>query len=266
MSEVAGKDCLIKISGAPVAFVGEVTTVSGGNTAYQITNAAKQVLDLTEPIHVLVKGTDDAAEAGTNTTNIKMTAHGLATGDVIINTTRTNAVREVVRVDADNVDVATVTGQTTSDAIEVYKEPAAGAYSLNRLSGKATFGAATSRTVLISGSYLPMTIAATANKMSRADEATLHETQAFQAAYKKRLVGLKSASGTLAEFDVTDQTFIDALVAGNPIVIEDRSTAVAEPSRTWALLESTQVEAAVDGVQNQTVSWISHDSWLRLGV
>lgn len=267
MAEVSGKDCVIKISGAAVAFVGEATTNKGSdNKTYQITDTAKQVLDRLETIHVLVKGTNDTAESGTTTTNLKMTAHGLQTGDVIINTTRSNAKREVTRVDADNVTVTAVTGQTTGDTIEKYIEPAAGSYTLNRLNGTATFGTATSRTVLMSGKYLPMTIAAYANKMSRADAADLLETSVFLSDYKKRIVGLKSASGTLAQFDITDTTYTTALTAGEPVVIEDRTGAAAEPNRTWAILESDQVEAAVDGVQLETVSWISYDQFLRLGV
>ncbi len=65
-------------------------------------------------------GVNDAAESGTTTTNIKMTAHGLSNGDYIINSTRSNAVRSVTKVDADNITVSTVTGQTTADVIKKY--------------------------------------------------------------------------------------------------------------------------------------------------
>ena len=59
----------------------------------------------------------DAAEATTSTTNIKMTDHGLFDGDYIINTSRSNAVRPVTVVDANNVTVAAVTGQVAGDVI-----------------------------------------------------------------------------------------------------------------------------------------------------
>lgn len=59
----------------------------------------------------------DVAESGTTTTNIKMTAHGMATGDYIINSTRSGAVRQIVRFDANNVTVTAITGQTTNDVI-----------------------------------------------------------------------------------------------------------------------------------------------------
>jgi len=112
MSEVAGKDYAIFISGALIPFTGEATT-STGDLAYQITDPAKQVFDRTAPISVHLFTGTDTTEAGTNTTNIKMTAHGLATGDLICNTSRSNAYRIVTKVDNDNVTVSSVTGQTT---------------------------------------------------------------------------------------------------------------------------------------------------------
>lgn len=59
----------------------------------------------------------DVAESGTTATNIKMTAHGLSSGDYIINSSRSNAVREVTVVDVDNITVALVSGQTSEDII-----------------------------------------------------------------------------------------------------------------------------------------------------
>lgn len=56
----------------------------------------------------------DLTEAGTNTTTINATAHGLVAGDYIVNRTRSNAVREVLTVpSANQFTVATVTGQVS---------------------------------------------------------------------------------------------------------------------------------------------------------
>lgn len=65
--------------------------------------------------------TQKTAESGTTTTNVKITAHGLVTGDMIFNVTR-NAKRRVTRVDADNVTVDTVSAQTTGDTIVYYPD------------------------------------------------------------------------------------------------------------------------------------------------
>lgn len=62
----------------------------------------------------------DSCEAGTTTTNIKATAHGLATDDYIINRTRSNAVRQITVVDADNFTVEAVTGQTNGDSFSKF--------------------------------------------------------------------------------------------------------------------------------------------------
>lgn len=63
----------------------------------------------------------NAAEVGTNTTNIKITAHGFVTGDHVINRTRSNAVREITVVDANNFTVASVSSQTNGDTISHFK-------------------------------------------------------------------------------------------------------------------------------------------------
>lgn len=64
-------------------------------------------------------GTTHAAEAGTTTTNIKITAHGLSTGDHVVNRTRT-AVRQITVVDANNFTVEAVTSQTNGDTISFF--------------------------------------------------------------------------------------------------------------------------------------------------
>ena len=265
MPEVAGKDCVIKVSGSPVAMIGEATTTTG-NISYQITNAVKRVLERVGTILVLKKGTNDAAEAGTTTTNLTMTAHGLATGDVIINTTRANAVRAVTYLNANNVTVTAVTGQTTGDVIEVYKQEPTTAYILNRLNGTVTYPSALARTILISGNYLPMSTAAYANSASYSMNCDMLDKTKFGDAYKLRLAGHKYASGSLTQLDMADTYFEPALTASLPVVIEYLTTSAGLPTRFWALLESAEVQAAIDGMQNQVVTWISTEAFLKLNV
>lgn len=62
----------------------------------------------------------DTMEATTSTTTVKATAHGLATGDHIVNRTRSNAVREVTVVDADTFTVQAVTSQTSGDTFSKF--------------------------------------------------------------------------------------------------------------------------------------------------
>lgn len=73
---------------------------------------------------------DETAEAGTTTTNICITGHGLAVGDHIINATQNStppaydniASRRVTAiVDANNFTVAAITGQAAGDTIKLFK-------------------------------------------------------------------------------------------------------------------------------------------------
>ena len=265
MAEIAGKDCQIKISGVLTTMVGEGTTSVAGNLIYNITDEAKQVLDRTGAIKVQKKGTDDISEAGTTSTNITMTAHGLVTGDLICNLDRSSAYRLVAYVDDDNVAVASVAGQTTGNDIEVYKTEATADYLINRLNGRVTYPTATVRVIKISGNYYPMSVAAYAKSASDNKNCDILDITKFGNQYKNRLAGLKSASGTVEHINVIDDYFKDALTAGDPIVIEHRTASSNTPDRFWALLESTEMSAAVEGLQSETVSWISKNSWISLG-
>jgi len=66
-------------------------------------------------------GIRQIAETGTTTTNIKLTSHGLSTGDYIVNFTRSDAKRQITVVDINNITVTSITGQTSNDII--YKYP-----------------------------------------------------------------------------------------------------------------------------------------------
>lgn len=87
-------------------------------------NAVREWVLKTQFVGLTIKLDDntstDACEAGTTTTNIKATTHGLATGDYIINRTRSNAVRKITLVDADNFTVEAVTSQTSGDTFSKF--------------------------------------------------------------------------------------------------------------------------------------------------
>ena len=74
----------------------------------------------------------DPAEAGTDTTTIVITAHGLEAGDYIVNRTRSNAVREVLTAPtADTFTVTTVTDQTDGDTISYFTAVDVGVEGIN---------------------------------------------------------------------------------------------------------------------------------------
>jgi len=264
MPELAGFNTVIKISGAPINETMPTNSLAG-NLIYQITDSSKRVLSRDGTILVQKRGSDVTAEAGTTNTNIKITAHGLVDNDLIVNVTH-SGIRLVTKVDNDNITVSNVSGQTTGDTIQVYKTELSSAYILDRLDGKITYPSAAVREIRITGEHLPMTVAAYANQSSQSYNCDVKDVPVFGATYKKRIPTLKYASGSLTQFNIADTTYSDALVAGNPIVIEHRAISTDEPNRFWALLNSDELQSAIDGVQAEVVTWISTDAWLRLSV
>jgi len=65
---------------------------------------------------------EKTAEAGTNTTTVNITGHGLETGDMVINISRSNAKRNITVIDANSFSVPAVTKQTAGDKILIYPD------------------------------------------------------------------------------------------------------------------------------------------------
>lgn len=251
-----GKNVLVKIPGSGVSMVGEATTGTG-DTVYQVTDTSKQVLSPNASISVHKFDSNDTAEAGTTTTNIEMTAHGLVTGDLIINTTQGNAKRIVTKVDDDNVTVDSVSGQTSGDNIEKCPTEASSAYSLNRLTGKVTYSTAVSRTIYVSGSYLPLTAVAESNEFNLSIEANNEDTTVFVsggANYVKRTQALKDVTGSLSGF-YFDTTYIDYITNDTTIVIEIMLNGTDVDFRIWAKLSNIDESGAVDGVIEESIDY-----------
>jgi hypothetical protein len=145
--------------------------------------------------------------------------------------------------------------------------PTAEAYTVNYLNGTIAFDSvdAGRGPITVDGKYLPMTVAAYAHSMSDNETCSMLDKTPFGATRIKRKAGLLAKSGTLNQFNVTDSTYVTALLSGNPIVLEDRETSLSEPNRAWALLNSTQLAAAVSGMQDMIIAWTSKDEWIKLG-
>jgi len=267
MAELSGQLAAVRVSGALLLEVGLSTTdIGDAHIVYQITNATKQVLDRIGIIRVHKKGEDAAAETGTNTTNIKISTHGLAINDLIVNTTRGNAARLVTAVvDVDNVTVAAIPAQTTDDNIERWPTELVTAYTLSRLDGKVTYAAPdAARFIKISGSYYPMTTVASAHEYKFGKAVTIYETPKFGMEYKNKLGGTKFAYGTLNRWDFGNDYMVIALTSGVPIVIEFKpDPSLSKIFRVWALFENGEIKAAVDSAQDEIVSFISTDEYLQ---
>lgn len=138
-------------------------------------------------------------------------------------------------------------------------------YVINYLNGTITFQSADTRDVTVTGEYLPMTAIGSAREASHSEECALLDASVFGVEYVKRTQGLKSASGTITEIDITDTTFLDALREGKPVILEDRADESGEPNRWKILLEEIEESADVTDLQTRTISWSSTDEWIRLG-
>jgi len=140
---------------------------------------------------------------------------------------------------------------------------------VNKLNGKFTFsdaGYAGTETIRIkTGNYLPMSNVAYAHDYTYNKQANLIEVNRFNETHKKRIVGTKFGSGSLSQWDVTDSYFEDVLTTGEPMVLELRASSSGDPQRLWALIESTEMSAALDSAQDEAVSFISTDELLKLG-
>ena len=140
-------------------------------------------------------------------------------------------------------------------------------YTLKRLNGSVVFASAQAvgTQIRIDGQYLPMSSAAYAYDYSYSRNVELLEVTPFLATYKKRIPGIKHASGKLSQFDLEDSYFIDALTLGSPIVIEFKGQTSDNPQRVWAILDGDEIKAAVESVQSESISFISTDELLELG-
>jgi hypothetical protein len=253
---IEGRKAKVNVSGAAVAFVGEATTMSLVNTKYQITDTSKQVLDRTATIRVHKYSADQSAEAGTNTTTLNLTGHGLNVGDLIINHTRSHAKRLVLtKPSNDQVTVAAITDQASGDTIEKCPTEASTGYTLNRLSGYVTYGSGAVRTIYISGSYLPLTEAAESNEFSMSIEADNQDNTKFGANYITREQALKDISGSLSGF-YYDATYKNMLVSGDPVVVEFYSNRSSTfDMKAWLVLASDEISASVDGLVEESIEF-----------
>ena len=69
MAKLTGKKALVKVSGSPLTLTSEATSDAGAHLVYQITNAAKRVLDPTATITVKEDGSATAAAYTLNRLN-----------------------------------------------------------------------------------------------------------------------------------------------------------------------------------------------------
>ena len=137
-------------------------------------------------------------------------------------------------------------------------------YSINRLKGTVTFDVAnpTRGSVTLDGEYLPMSTALEAHEWSLSFDAENIDITSFQADCRTRVQGLKGASGSISQWDVTERYYYNALLTGEAVVLELYSQDNLEPIKIWAMLNSDELSAAFDSAQDEVVSFESTEELL----
>lgn len=138
--------------------------------------------------------------------------------------------------------------------------PTVESYTVNRLFGIITFASADAGrgAVTVTGQYLPLSEAATAHRYTTVRSRAVPTDTAFGATWESFVAGMKKITGSLSRWAI-DEYFGDALVNGTVVVLDlmpDRSGTRA--TRVWALLNSEQMEAAVDGVVDESVEFTGY--------
>ena len=190
---VAGKTCLIKLSGEPVAFTSEATS-SADDKVYTLASTSLAGLPWDR----------DATVA--------------------------------VRVD----------GTPTTEAV------------VNRLAGTVEFSTADTRTVTVTGQYLPISTVGEAKEFTLSLTATNQEDPAFGDDYVTRVQTLKDVTGSLGAW-YADKALVNVVAATsvtNPVLLEYFvASTSAYHARTWALFNNDEISASADGLVEESIDW-----------
>jgi len=253
MTIAAGYNSKVNLTGTAVTFVGEGVSTSD-NTVYQITDSDKNIFGKESTVRVHKESsTGNIAEAGTTTTNIELTGHGLVAGDLIFNTTR-NARRLVEAVvDVNNITVSGIASQTSGDSINFYPTEDPTTYTLNRLFGKITYPGSASRTLRVSGEYLPSVEVAQAREIEISLSANNEDVSVFGNAWVQRAQNLLDLSASLSKFR-EDATYQGHITNGELKVLEwfiDRTSDVY--LRAWVIYSSVDGSSSVDSTIEESI-------------
>src|SRR5690606_25425864 len=124
------------------------------------------------------------------------------------------------------------------------------------------FETSAARTVTVTGKYVPTSTAAECHEWSNSITQEFEDTPKFQDEWNSKTPTLKSADGSLSEWWSIDTYYVDALISGNPVVIELYAQDTLNCDRIWAVLNSVEMSAAVDGVVETAVSYESTNKML----
>lgn len=154
--------------------------------------------------------------------------------------------------------------RTATITVEEDGSPTAESFTVNRLLGTITFASvdAGRGDVTVSGSYLPTSVAAGARSYSIELKRTILDDTDFDNAdtedgFESKIGGLLMASGSIGRRFRVDTYFADALLAGDPVLLELYVDRAGDPAYlVWALLSKEGVQAAIEGTTDADCDWV----------
>lgn len=137
-------------------------------------------------------------------------------------------------------------------------------YTFNRLTGTVKFATvdAGRAAVTVSGAYLPTSIAVGATTASISITGSVLDDTDFASAqsnggFQSYIPGPLSVSGSVGMRLTTDTYFRDALLAGDPVIIEIFADGTGAPLFTcWALLNKTQLASDRTSLGTNSVDYV----------
>ena len=152
-------------------------------------------------------------------------------------------------------------GTTTGDVVD------SGDYRVQHAGGKLHFYEATTESIVVSGASVAASVAAEINNYTYTINREIVDVTAFKEStdatigFRDKLANIGDASGTASGFYVTDNLFEDRILSQSKFIMEfdvdQDTTDEGDIFACYAVLESDELAAAIEGAVGNTVNWQS---------
>jgi hypothetical protein len=143
----------------------------------------------------------------------------------------------------------------TDVVVNVGGSPVTTGFTISYLTGTVTFETAATRTVTITGAYVVLTTIADAKAYKFTGTREVYDYTVFKAAFKAFEAGMKSGTATLSRFYVADSYFFTWLTDNSIKVIEFYVDDSLAPIRFYAVIMSSDVNAPVGALIEQSIEF-----------
>lgn len=124
--------------------------------------------------------------------------------------------------------------------------------------GIIVFDVSEEREVTVSGKYITTSIAATARSYDYTLTAEEKDVTTFLDSHGRYIGGLKQIEGTMEDFSIEDEFFLDSLINDDAVFIRiNRYENDPNPRRFWAKISEEQLTGDVTDLQTRTISFKS---------